>query len=150
LLTPCWQDPTQFHEHKSELLAQLRAIVGHPVPVRTVVRFVPAPCAALPPASSLAAFPQTRPRWPAKQHRYPHPAWPQPGNPCSASSRKSRSEGNLIVAPVREHSRKPDGIYDQTEALVARPLRRAVRPQAPEMLRTALCRDGRGVRRGCK
>ncbi len=31
--------------------------------------------------------------------------------------RNSRSVRNLIVAPVREHSRKPDEIYDQIEAL---------------------------------
>jgi N6-adenosine-specific RNA methylase IME4 len=31
--------------------------------------------------------------------------------------RISRSVRNLIVAPVREHSRKPDEIYDQIEAL---------------------------------
>ena len=73
LLTPCWQDPTQFHERKSEVLAQLRAIARNPALVRTIVRFVPAPCAALPPASSRTASPNTRLRRPARRHRYPHP-----------------------------------------------------------------------------
>ena len=30
---------------------------------------------------------------------------------------QSRSERNLIVAPVREHSRKPDDAYDTLERL---------------------------------
>jgi len=34
---------------------------------------------------------------------------------------RSRSVRNLIVAPVREHSRKPDAMYEMIEALVEGP-----------------------------
>ena len=40
----------------------------------------------------------------------------------------SRSSRNLIVAPVREHSRKPDAMYSADRSDVAWALRRTVRP----------------------
>lgn len=38
-----------------------------------------------------------------------------------APAYRSKSQRNLIVAPVREHSRKPDQIYDLAEALCDAP-----------------------------
>jgi hypothetical protein len=73
LLTPCWQNPAQFHERKSEVLAELRAIARNPALVRTIVRFGPAPGVAPPPTSSHTTSPHTLPRRPARRHRYPHP-----------------------------------------------------------------------------
>ena len=68
-LRPDWRSANAFYEQRSEITAALRSIARNPALVRTVIRFVPALCAALPPASSRTASPNTRLRRPVRRPR---------------------------------------------------------------------------------
>jgi hypothetical protein len=81
-LTPSWQRPELFHEQKSELVDQLRALARSPLMTRTVVRFVaiaPPPVVQSPPTPHAVQHAPRRTRRPVRRHCYPRPPRQVPG-----------------------------------------------------------------------